>query len=71
MHEQSIDIRGQRCTIEVYQLGKTVWLAVGEFVGKRVRTTGPTASKAAGAWRRAAELKEPAARLLSLKNTAG
>ena len=61
MREQSIDIRGQRCTIQVYPMGKTVWLAVGEYTGERVRTTGKTALKAAQAWRRAAELKAPAA----------
>ena len=47
MREQSIDIRGQRCTIQVYPMGKTVWLAVGEYTGERVRTTGKTALKAA------------------------
>ena len=61
MRERSVDICGQRCTVQVYPMGKTVWLAVGEYVGQRVRTRGATPIKAAKAWRKAAELKAPAA----------
>ena len=61
MPERSIYIHGQRWTIQVYPMGKTVWIAVGECIGERVRTTGRTALKAAEAWLRAAELKAPVA----------
>lgn len=61
MPELSIDIHGQRCTIQVYLMAKTVWLAVGEYIGERVRTRGTTALNAVEAWRKAAELKALAA----------
>jgi len=57
MLKQSIEIRDQRCAIEVHRMGKTVWLAVGEYVGQRVRATGTTAQKAAKAWRKVAEFR--------------
>ena len=40
-------------------MGKTVWLAVGEYTGERVRTTGTTALKAAETGAEPLSLKHP------------
>ena len=53
MSERIIDIPGQRCTVEVHQLGKAYWVAVGEYWDEKIRTRGTTERKALKAWRRA------------------
>ena len=57
MSEQAIDISGQRFIIQVYQMAKAIWIAVGEHKGEQLRTRGKTATEAVKAWRRAAEFK--------------
>jgi hypothetical protein len=51
MSERTINIPGQRCTVEVYQLGKTFWVAAGEYSDEKIRTRGTTERKALMAWR--------------------
>jgi hypothetical protein len=51
MSERTIYIPGQRCTVEVCQMGKTIWLVVGEYWGEQIRTRGTTERKALKAWR--------------------
>jgi hypothetical protein len=51
MSERTIDVPGQRCTVEVYQLGKTFWVAAGEYSDKKIRARGTTERKALVAWR--------------------
>jgi len=43
--------------ISVYQKSKTVWIAVGEYMGKHVETKGATQSAAISHWREAARYK--------------
>jgi hypothetical protein len=40
--------------ITVYQKSKTVWIAVGDYVGRSVETKRSSASAAAKAWQEAA-----------------
>jgi len=51
MPERIIHIPGQRCAVEVRQMGKTIWIAVGEYWGEQIRTRGTTERKALKAWR--------------------
>jgi hypothetical protein len=43
--------------ISVYQKSKTVWIAVGEYMGGRIETKGSGQSAAAAHWREAARYK--------------
>ena len=43
--------------IDVYQKSKTVWIAVGDYMGQRIETKGSTAYTAANRWREAARYK--------------
>ena len=45
------------CEISVYQKSKTVWIAVGEYMGKRIETKGSSPSAAAAHWREAARYR--------------
>lgn len=43
--------------ISVYQKSKSVWIAVGEYMGDRLEVKGRTESQAANNWREAARYK--------------
>jgi hypothetical protein len=45
------------CEITVHQKSKTVWIAVGEYMGDRIETKGSSQSSAAAHWREAARYK--------------
>jgi len=51
MSERIIYIPSQRCTVEVYRLGKAYWVAVGKYWDEKIRTRGTTERKALKAWR--------------------
>jgi hypothetical protein len=57
MPERIIHIPGQRCTVEVRRMGKTIWIVVGEYWGEQIRTRGTTERKALKAWRTAVSHK--------------
>jgi hypothetical protein len=57
MSERTIDVGGQTCTIQVYRFARSIWIAVGDYLGEQLRTRGSNAEQAARAWRRAAEFK--------------
>jgi hypothetical protein len=57
MAERTIDIRGQRYTLLVYEMGKTYWVAAGDYLGDQIRTRGRTEGKAIRAWRRTVSFK--------------
>jgi hypothetical protein len=42
------------CEITVYQKSKTVWIAVGEYMGKTIETEGSSQRAAAMHWKEAA-----------------
>jgi hypothetical protein len=49
-----VTVWDERCEISVYQKSKSVWIAVGEYKGRRIEETGRSAATAAGHWRKAA-----------------
>jgi hypothetical protein len=55
--KHSVTVWNKTHEIEVYQKSKSVWIAVGEYMGERLETKGRTQSQAAGAWREAARYK--------------
>jgi hypothetical protein len=48
--ERVVEVWGKRHTITVYQKSKSVWVAVGEYMGKRIEEKGSSASSAAKHW---------------------
>jgi hypothetical protein len=43
--------------ITVYRKTKTVWIAIGEYMGERIETKGSSQSSAAAQWKEAARYK--------------
>jgi len=54
MTQHSADVFGKRYALNVYQYADNLWIAVGEFLGRQLRTIDRTALKAVRAWRNAA-----------------
>ena len=52
--ELTVQVWGQPYTITVYQKSKSVWVAVGVYMEKRVETKGATEGAAVKRWREAA-----------------
>lgn len=52
--DRSVNIWGEAFIVSVDQKSKTVWIAVGDHLGKRIQRTGRTASDAVRAWKAAA-----------------
>jgi hypothetical protein len=57
MTQHLVYVFDQRYAVRVYQYADNLWIAVGEFLGHRLRTVGRTAQKAARAWKKAATEK--------------
>lgn len=49
--EHTVKVWEQPQKVSVYQSSKTVWIAVGEYMGERVEVKGRTESQALSAWR--------------------
>ena len=49
-----VEVWGKPLIVNVDQKSETVWIAVGQYLGNRIETTGRTASDAVSAWRAAA-----------------
>ena len=45
------------CEISLVQKSKSVWVAVGEYMGKRIEVQGRTANNATAIWRDAAHYR--------------
>jgi len=54
LSQHTVIVWDKPCEVSVYQKSKTVWWAVGDYMGKTIRVKGRTASDAATQWRRAA-----------------
>jgi hypothetical protein len=52
-----MEVWGKDHAVRVYQRSKSVWVAVGEYAGEQLRSTGSSASSAASNWREAAHYK--------------
>ena len=55
--KQTVRVWDESQEITVYQKSKTVWVAVGEYMGGRVETKGSSASAAAKHWQDAARYR--------------
>jgi hypothetical protein len=52
--EITVDVWGKPQIISVYQKSKTIWIAVGTYMGRTIETKGSSASAAAKHWQDAA-----------------
>lgn len=55
--KEMVMVWGKAYEITVYQKSKTVWIAVGEYMGDRIETKGSSPTSAAEHWREAARYK--------------
>lgn len=55
--KRTVKVWDERYEITVYRKSKTVWIAVGEYMGESFEVTGRTDSQAANKWRVAARYK--------------
>lgn len=55
--EHTVQVWNQPQQITVYQKSKSVWIAVGTYMGERVEVKGRTESQAIGSWREAARYR--------------
>jgi hypothetical protein len=52
--EHNVTVWSQSHTASVYQKSKSVWVAVGDYMGERIETKGSSAGSALTAWKNAA-----------------
>jgi hypothetical protein len=50
-----VKIWGTEVQVNVFQTRKTVWIAVGNYMGVWIRTTGSSGTSARARWRQAAQ----------------
>ena len=55
--KQTVNVWDKPHEITVYQKSKSVWIAVGEYMGERLEVKGRTASQAANDWKEAARYR--------------
>jgi hypothetical protein len=55
--ERRVSVWGKPHEITVYRKSKSVWVAVGDYMGEMLRTEGPSANAAVTDWRDGAERK--------------
>jgi hypothetical protein len=52
--EHKVTVWSQSHTVSAYQKSKSVWVAVGSYLGERIETKGSSAGSALTAWKSAA-----------------
>jgi hypothetical protein len=57
MAQVIVEVWGKSHSISVYQKSKSVWIAVGDYMGERLEAQGRSESTAANRWREAARYK--------------
>jgi hypothetical protein len=55
--KQIVTVWNKRYEISVYQKSKSVWIAVGEYMGERIEGQGRTAMGATASWHERARYK--------------
>jgi hypothetical protein len=55
--EYTVKVWDKPHVVSVYQKSKTVWIAVGEYMGERLETQGTSANSALKSWCDAAKYK--------------
>jgi hypothetical protein len=49
--EHTVTVWNERCSVTVYQKSKSVWIAVGDYMGQRIESKGSSAGSALTAWK--------------------
>jgi hypothetical protein len=57
MAQVTVEVWKKAYTITVHQKSKSVWIAVGDYMGERLEAQGRSESAAANRWREAARYK--------------
>ncbi len=57
MHETAVNVWGKPVEVSVYQKSKSVWIAVGTYMGGHLEVKGSSRTSALSHWRKAAEYK--------------
>jgi hypothetical protein len=52
-----VEVWGKPHKISVYQKSKTVWIAVGEYMGERIEVKGSSSGSAVRLWRETARYR--------------
>jgi hypothetical protein len=55
--EHTVKVWDKSCLVSVYQKSKSVWVAVGEYMGNRIEVRASSNNSALAHWRRAALYK--------------
>ena len=55
--ERAIGVDNKFCTITISRTSKTAWVAVGDYMGKRIEVVGSSASNGVRRWIAAARYK--------------
>ncbi len=55
--ETTVKVWNTDVKVSVHQSSKTVWVAVGEYMGERIEVKGRTQTQALGQWREAARYR--------------
>ena len=55
--ERTVTVWGKPVQISIHQKSKTVWIAIGFYMGERIETKGRSANSAMALWRDAATYK--------------
>jgi hypothetical protein len=57
MTEHTVRIRGKPYVVSVHEQSKSVWIAVGEYMGERIECRASTKRAALASWREIARYK--------------
>src|SRR5260370_37800020 len=57
MTKMRVKVWDKSCEITVYQKSKTVWIAVGDYMGQSIEVKGRSSSSAASLWRETARYR--------------
>ncbi len=57
MPDHTVEVWGKSYTVTTYQKSKTVWIAVGEYMGKRIEVKGRSKTTAIKRWQEATRFK--------------
>lgn len=55
--ERRVLVWNTQCTVSVEQMSKSVWVAVGDYMGETIRTQDRSEATALKRWREAAQYK--------------
>jgi hypothetical protein len=57
MAEHTVEVWGKPCAVSAYQKSKSVWVAVGDYMGEQIRVQDRSERTAVKSWHDAARYK--------------